>query len=154
VVFACVAFEEWRWNGGDGAMAEVLGSRILVIGIPRVAQECDEFHEQIVHPTTDLVPLRDTEFGRGRNWVRRVIRFDPSEHTARGVLFEPKFVQAVTDQLMASTSPDEWWDNGGEGILARYLPGRLILQGKAELVTAAVQNLGSSIESAKRQIDE
>lgn len=151
---ACVAFEDWRRNGGDSAMAEVFGSRVLVIGTPRVVQKCDEFHEQIVHPTTDLVPLSSAEFGRNRNWVRRVIRFEPAEHTSGGFLFESKLVQAVIDHLIASTSPEEWCDNGGEGIMVRYLSDRIILQGKQDLVTAAAQNLAQSIEAAKRQLDE
>lgn len=150
----CVAFEHWRYNGGANAMAEVFGSRVLVIGTPGIVQECDDFHKQIVHPTNELVSWSTSEFGDTKNWVRQIIRFDPSEYTAGGILFESKFVQAVIEHLMSSTSPEQWWDNGGEGIMVRYLPGRIILQGKQELVTAAVQNLAPSIEAMKRELDE
>lgn len=150
----CVAFEHWRYNGGANAMAEVFGSRVLVIGTPGIVRECDDFHKQIVHPTNELVSWSTSEFGDTKNWVRQIIRFDPSEYTAGGILFESKFVQAVIEHLMSSTSPEQWRDNGGEGIMARYLPGRLILQGRQELVAQAVENLAPSIEAAKRQLDE
>lgn len=147
----CVAFEHWRYNGGANAMAEVFGSRVLVIGTPGIVQECDEFHKQIVHPTNELVSWSTSEFGDTKNWVRQIIRFDPSEHSAGGILFESKLVQAVIEHLMSSTSPEQWRDNGGEGIMVRYLPGRMILQGKQELVTAAAENLAPSIEAVRRQ---
>jgi hypothetical protein len=147
----------WLDNGGDTGTLYLMGDRILIISTAEVIEDCRALLREIREPVTvgAAYTPSTSSLHREDEWVRVVFDLRPFVPPCSDSSPGLEMVGcAVTDEIIRRTSPDDWFDSGGDGIGARWFEGRLILRGRPDLVAAAAANLKASIDAAHAELNK
>jgi hypothetical protein len=153
-VCGIVVPDGWEGYGGNEALASVIGSRLVVIGPAKTVTGCTRLVSALESPEANAQTIPMERFAvDGSGMGIRVLKFAPIQEDWN--YSSPEVAASfVFTELYAHSTPDEWRHNGGEGIVAYYLPGRLVFHGRPELVAVAINNLDTIMAAAKKRVGE
>ncbi len=155
VVTLDVEPDSWMDHGGDQGFAWLLGTRLVLVNSPECVEESVDLVGRLLRAATvkadadaGLVPLQPH-----RASSQLILDLRPLMD-ARGMdgPAARSLSSELSHQLRSRVDPDEWRENGGDGIWQQWVGTRLVVCGRTALVEQVRSHLHSCLMSALRKL--